>query len=104
MPALHPANSDKIAAVLIATVTTRVLPQRCAVSLPVIETAIPTSPARVNRIAGSGSQKGSLRTGNAVDQPGDRKGCRAGDTDTGGMPGDRARLRNSFQWIGNRLE
>jgi len=57
--ALHPVSSDRTAAVLIATVTTRARPHRCAVSLPVMETAIPARPASVNSTVGSGNHGGA---------------------------------------------
>src|SRR5215471_3892611 len=57
--ALHPVSSDTTAAVLIATVTARPRPHRCAVSLPVTETAIPARPATVKSTVGSGSQDGA---------------------------------------------
>ena len=44
---------------LIATVTTRARPHRCAVSLPVIETAMPARPATVKSTVGSGSHRGA---------------------------------------------
>src|SRR5207248_1446650 len=57
--ALHPVSRDKTAAVLIATVTTRTRPHRCAVSLPVMEKAMPAKPATVKSTVGSGSHDGA---------------------------------------------
>jgi hypothetical protein len=45
--------------VLIATVTTRARPHRCAVSLPVTETAMPARPAIVKSMVGSGNHDGA---------------------------------------------
>src|SRR5204863_1714410 len=56
--AVQPATSESAAAVLMATRTTLDRPQRCALSLPLIETSTPASPANVNSTVGSGSQAG----------------------------------------------
>ena len=59
MPAVHPVASESPAAAVIAQSTTRARPWRWAVSLPVIDTAMPTSPAAVNRTAGDGIHSGA---------------------------------------------
>src|SRR5689334_12691106 len=56
--AVHPATSENAAAVLMATRTILDRPQRCALSLPLMETRTPASPANVNSTVGSGSQAG----------------------------------------------
>src|SRR5436305_7402302 len=56
--AVQPASSESAAAVLMATRTTLDRPHLCALSLPLMETTTPTSPANVNSMVGSGSQAG----------------------------------------------
>ena len=59
MPVVHPVASDSAEAAIIAHSTTRARPWRWAVSLPVTDTAMPTSPAAVNRTAGDGIHSGA---------------------------------------------
>ena len=56
---VQPVASDSAAAAVIAHSTTLLRPYRCAVSLPVTDTAMPASPATVNSTAGPGSQAGA---------------------------------------------
>src|ERR1043166_3699927 len=56
--AVQPATSESVAAVLMATRTILDRPQRCALSLPLMETRTPASPANVNSMVGSGRQAG----------------------------------------------
>src|SRR3712207_3270121 len=58
MPVVHPVASENAAAAVIAHSTTRARPWRWAVSLPVTDTAMPASPATVNRTAGEGIHAG----------------------------------------------
>ena len=58
-PAVQPVASASAAAAVIAHSTTLPRPYRCAVSLPVTDTAMPASPASVNSTAGPGSQAGA---------------------------------------------
>ena len=48
----------RTAATAIASVTIRIRPNFCAISLPEMETAMPTKPAIVNSTGGEGSHAG----------------------------------------------
>jgi len=58
-PAVHPVQIASTADVVMATVIMRLRPKRCDISLPKIETMIPTKPASVKRTVGAGSQVGA---------------------------------------------
>src|SRR5215469_11564351 len=56
--AIQPAISESPAEAVIASNTTCLRPQRCAVSFPATETSTPAKPANVKSTVGSGSHGG----------------------------------------------
>ncbi len=95
-PTDHPVQIASIADVVMATVTMRLRPKRCDISLPKIETTIPTKPATVKRTVGVGSHAGRAgsrhREGEKGNAPCPQPGHLPGVERISGNPGHRGAI------------